>query len=210
MLFRSVRSAQKVIDRLEPKVNIHLPVDLPLPSVGIIKKMAAIASKVNGLEPEIKIKTDDELRAKTQEFRLKIQEAISSYEQQLADIEKQYRQESDHERRDSLLNEVDKAKQQLTKKREEILDVILPEAFAVVREAAWRTLEMRHFDVQLAGGMILHKGNIVEMATGEGKTLVATLPTYLNALAGKVRMSLRLMIIWPKEIENGWDLFMNF
>src|ERR1700723_2326827 len=67
----------------------------------------------------------------------------------------------------------------------ETLDDLLPEAFAVVREAAKRTLGQRHFDVQLVGGMVLHKGNIAEMKTGEGKTLVATLPTYLNALAGE-------------------------
>ncbi|MDY0292337.1 MAG: preprotein translocase subunit SecA [Desulfuromonadaceae bacterium] len=67
----------------------------------------------------------------------------------------------------------------------ETLDDLLPEAFAVVREAAWRVLEMRHFDVQLVGGMVLHQGKIAEMKTGEGKTLVATLATYLNALSGK-------------------------
>ena len=65
------------------------------------------------------------------------------------------------------------------------LDDLLPEAFATVREASWRTLKMRHFDVQLIGGMILHKGRIAEMKTGEGKTLVATLPAYLNSLTGK-------------------------
>ena len=70
-------------------------------------------------------------------------------------------------------------------KNGESLDAVLPEAFAVVREASRRTLGERHFDVQLIGGMILHKGNIAEMRTGEGKTLVATLPAYLNALAGK-------------------------
>ena len=67
----------------------------------------------------------------------------------------------------------------------ETLDDLLPEAFAAVREAAWRTLEMRHFDVQLIGGMVLHQGKIAEMRTGEGKTLVATLSAYLNALSGK-------------------------
>ncbi|HEY3381438.1 MAG TPA: preprotein translocase subunit SecA [Vicinamibacterales bacterium] len=67
----------------------------------------------------------------------------------------------------------------------ETLDDLLPEAFAVVREAGWRTLNMRHFDVQLIGGVVLHQGRIAEMKTGEGKTLVATLPAYLNALAGK-------------------------
>ena len=67
------------------------------------------------------------------------------------------------------------------------LDDILPEAFAVVREASKRTLGMRHFDVQLIGGIILHQGRIAEMKTGEGKTLVATLPVYLNALRRKRR-----------------------
>src|ERR1700757_3955428 len=67
----------------------------------------------------------------------------------------------------------------------EELDSVLPEAFAVVREAANRTLQMRHFDVQLIGGMVLHYGKIAEMKTGEGKTLTATLPAYLNALSGK-------------------------
>src|SRR5262252_7161506 len=67
----------------------------------------------------------------------------------------------------------------------EVLDEILPEAFAVVREAGRRVLNMRHFDVQLIGGMVLHQGMIAEMKTGEGKTLVATLPVYLNALTGR-------------------------
>ena len=67
----------------------------------------------------------------------------------------------------------------------EVLDELLPEAFAVAREAGWRVLKMRHFDVQLIGGCVLHQGKIAEMKTGEGKTLVATLPVYLNALAGR-------------------------
>ena len=67
----------------------------------------------------------------------------------------------------------------------ETLDDILPEAFAVVREASKRVLGMRHFDVQMIGGIVLHRGNIAEMRTGEGKTLAATLPVYLNALSGK-------------------------
>ena len=67
----------------------------------------------------------------------------------------------------------------------ETLDDILPDAFAVCREAAWRVLEMKHFPVQITGGIVLHQGRISEMKTGEGKTLVATLPAYLNALSGK-------------------------
>ena len=67
----------------------------------------------------------------------------------------------------------------------ETLDDLLPEAFAVMREASWRVLGMKHFYVQIIGGIILHQGRIAEMKTGEGKTLVATMPAYLNALAGK-------------------------
>src|SRR6185369_775574 len=69
--------------------------------------------------------------------------------------------------------------------KKESLDKILPDAFAVVREVATRTLSQRHFDVQLIGGMVMHEGNVAEMKTGEGKTLVATLPVYLNALTEK-------------------------
>jgi preprotein translocase subunit SecA len=71
------------------------------------------------------------------------------------------------------------------REREELLDELLPEAYAVVRESGRRVLGMRHFDVQLLGGIVLHKGQIAEMKTGEGKTLVSTLPAYLNALSGK-------------------------
>ena len=80
-----------------------------------------------------------------------------------------------------------KAQTEVLKKRlaKETLDSILPDAFAVVREAATRTLGQRHYDVQLIGGMVLHEGNVAEMKTGEGKTLVATAPIYLNALTGK-------------------------
>jgi len=82
-----------------------------------------------------------------------------------------------------LKNKTNEFKEQL--KNGKTLDDILPEAFAVVREASKRVLGMRHFDVQLIGGIILHQGRIAEMKTGEGKTLVATLPVYLNALTGK-------------------------
>ncbi|HXR49524.1 MAG TPA: preprotein translocase subunit SecA, partial [Verrucomicrobiae bacterium] len=81
-----------------------------------------------------------------------------------------------------LKEQTDVLKKRLKK---ESLDAILPDAFAVVREAATRTLGQRHFDVQLIGGMVLHEGNVAEMKTGEGKTLVATLPVYLNALTEK-------------------------
>ena len=108
----------------------------------VLKRMRKVVNKINSLESTLEVLTDDELRAKTAEFK----------------------------------NRVAKG---------ETLDVLLPEAFAVVREASKRTLGMRHFDVQLIGGMVLHEGKIAEMRTGEGKTLVATLAVYLNALAGK-------------------------
>ena len=83
---------------------------------------------------------------------------------------------------DQLARQTPLFKERLEKGEE--LDSILPEAFAAVSEAARRTVDMRHFDVQLIGGVVLHEGKIAEMATGEGKTLVATLPVYLNALTG--------------------------
>ena len=96
--------------------------------------------------------------------------------------------ESVEEEYKGLSDEELKAKTPYLKERlqkGETLEDILPEAFATVREAAWRVLGMRHFRVQLMGGIILHQGRIAEMKTGEGKTLVATLPSYLNALTGK-------------------------
>ena len=95
------------------------------------------------------------------------------------DLEAEFKALSDQ----ALRAKTDEFRQRLT--AGESLDDLLPEAFAAVREAAWRAMKMRHFDVQLIGGMVLHDGKIAEMRTGEGKTLVATLPAYLNALTGK-------------------------
>ncbi|MDN5344632.1 MAG: preprotein translocase subunit SecA [Clostridia bacterium] len=107
-----------------------------------IKKLSRQVEAINALEPEIQALRDEDLRARTAEFRRRLDNG-------------------------------------------ETLDELLPEAFAVVRETARRVLGQRHFDVQLMGGIVLHQGRIAEMKTGEGKTLVATLPAYLNALAGK-------------------------
>lgn len=97
------------------------------------------------------------------------------------DLEDKYKKMSDAE----LKKQTDVLKKRLEGKKKETLDDILPDAFAVTREAARRVLGQRHYDVQLVGGMVLHEGNVAEMLTGEGKTQVATLPLYLNALAGK-------------------------
>lgn len=107
-----------------------------------VKKIEKIVDKIESYDEAMQALSDEELKAKTPEFRERL-------------------------------------------KNGETLDDILPEAFAVCREAAWRTLGMKHFRVQLIGGVVLHQGRIAEMKTGEGKTLVATLPVYLNALEGK-------------------------
>ncbi len=99
--------------------------------------------------------------------------------EKINDLEPAMKKLQDHEMAEKTIS----FKQRIEKG--ESLDNLLPEAFALVREASWRTLKMRHFDVQILGGIVLHKGNIAEMKTGEGKTLVATLPAYLNALSGK-------------------------
>jgi len=121
-----------------------------------MKRLAPLVERINALEPEMQKLSDEQLRAKTDEFKQRIHERLNAIED--AD-----------------------AKETATK---EVLDEILPEAFAVAREGGWRVLKMRHFDVQLIGGIVLHQGKIAEMKTGEGKTLVATLPVYLNALSG--------------------------
>ncbi|MET4579907.1 preprotein translocase subunit SecA [Ottowia thiooxydans] len=108
----------------------------------LLKQFRKTAARINALEPDFEKLSDDDLRAKTQEFKDRHQKG-------------------------------------------ETLDQLLPEAFALVREGSKRVMKMRHFDAQLIGGMALHEGKIAEMRTGEGKTLTATLPVYLNALAGK-------------------------
>ncbi|WP_395140631.1 preprotein translocase subunit SecA [Schlegelella aquatica] len=108
----------------------------------LLKQYRRVVERINALEPQFEKLTDEQLRAKTDEFKARLAQG-------------------------------------------ETLDDLLPEAFAVVREGSKRALKMRHFDVQLIGGMALHQGKIAEMRTGEGKTLVATLPVYLNALTGR-------------------------
>ena len=134
-----------------------------------IKRLWPRVHAINALEPEMQKLSDDELRAKSDQFRARIQERLAQVvDEPGADYD---RLKQIEEERIKVINEV--------------LDETLEEAFAVVREAGRRVLNMRHFDVQLIGGMVLHQGTISEMKTGEGKTLVATLPVYLNALSGR-------------------------
>ncbi len=180
-----VRRAQAYIDKLEPKVNIHLPLDLPLPSVSTIKKMSKTVAQINALEPQFEAYSEAELKAKTAEFREKYRNATREKKEELAKTEELFRQAVTNEERDDYNIQIDAIREELKKLRQASLREILPEAFAAVREAAKRTLGMRHYDIQLLGGMMLHEGKIAEMATGEGKTLVATLPAYLNGLSGE-------------------------
>ena len=122
-----------------------------------IEKISLLVGVINDLEPRFEQMDDEALLAKTLEFKSMLRAAVEN----IADTKESFKAEQD------------------------VLEQILPEAFAAVREASKRTIGLRHFDVQLIGGIVLHRGQITEMRTGEGKTLVATLPLYLNALTGR-------------------------
>lgn len=134
----------------------------------IIKYRARVVA-INALEPQIQKLTNTQLRAKTDEFRERVQREWSVSMELLE--------------KDGILDS--QRKDKTRKALDDVLDALLPEAFAVVREAGRRTIGQRHYDVQLIGGMVAHDGRIAELKTGEGKTLMATLPLYLNALAGR-------------------------
>ncbi len=133
-----------------------------------VKRMLPVVAQINALEPETSRLSDEGLRAKTVEFRQRLRPVVEALEAAQREVP-----------RDEMA--VKAAKDDL----KAALDALLPEAFAVCREGGKRILNMRHFDVQLIGGIVLHNGRIAEMKTGEGKTLVATLPVYLNSLTGR-------------------------
>jgi preprotein translocase subunit SecA len=163
-----------------------------------IKRLQPVIAEINALEATIAQLTDEQLRAKTTEFRQRIREHLVGEFGEETVAKTTYRQlrkynlptsvtkdsEGEAETEQSSLNAAEQFAKRYKQSLQEALDAILPEAFAVVREAGKRVLNMRHFDVQLIGGYMLHQGRISEMKTGEGKTLVATLPVYLNALTG--------------------------
>jgi len=180
-----INGAQKFIEKLDPKVDVHVPEDLPLPSVRLLKTYCTTVTKINVLEEQISQLTDEQLKAKTSEFKSKYESEMKKEKEDIERLEKLFDEAQSPEEKESLNVELEQAQEQVRNAKRRILGEILPEAFAVVRETGKRTLRMRHFDVQLIGGMVLDDGNIAEMATGEGKTLVATLPAYLNALTGE-------------------------
>ena len=196
-----------------------------------IKQIMPLVDKALSFGEGLELLSNDELRAKTQEFKQKIHDAVAGKEAEIASLEAEAEAENENlEKKEALFNQADELKKEVYKITEDILNEILPEAFAVVKETARRfannpqlevtaqpfdrefsathpnitingdkavwsntwdaagkpvTWDMVHYDVQLIGGVVLHQGKIAEMATGEGKTLVATLPIYLNALPGK-------------------------
>jgi preprotein translocase subunit SecA len=164
-----------------------------------LKRLQPYVDRINELEPEFQKLSDEELKAKTQEFKARVAAAVSGIQSKLDEAQRELEEARQHLSGASWDIERDEASRQVRdiqdrikqiekdrhKIEGDVLDEILPEAFAAVREAARRTIGQRHYDVQLLGGVTLHQGKIAEMKTGEGKTLVATLPLYLNSLTGR-------------------------
>ncbi len=195
-----------------------------------VKAITPIVDKIKTFEAALEALSHDQLRAKTAEFKAKIAEANKAIDEQIAQLLEQAENTEDIDQREDIYEQIDSLKDDAYKITEDVLNDILPEAFAVVKETAKRfvnntsitvtanefdrtlsgekdyvtldgdkaswanswdaagkpiTWDMVHYDVQLIGGIAMHQGKIAEMQTGEGKTLVATLPVYLNALAGK-------------------------
>ena len=149
-----------------------------------LKRIQPLVEEIRALEPSYEKLTNAELRAKTDDFKKRIHEATAQAYAALEEAKARAAAASGEER-ERLKEELDEFERQLRKTEGECLDELLPGAFAAVREASKRTIGLRHFDAQMIGGAVLHQGKIAEMKTGEGKTLVATLPFYLNALTGR-------------------------
>ena len=164
-----------------------------------LARLRPLVAEINSLEPELEKLSDSELRAKTGDFKAQLSEATAGIRQQIAEAkgeleeasqrlaqaQDEFQQEEETAECKRLQNRIAQLEKEHQKQQNRALDDLLPGVFAAVREAARRTISQRHFDVQLMGGVVLHQGKIAEMATGEGKTLVATLPLSLNALSGK-------------------------
>jgi preprotein translocase subunit SecA len=164
-----------------------------------LKRLQPAVNRTNELEPDFEKLSDAQLHAKTDEFKARLSEAtagirqraaeakreLEEAKQRLAQAQNEFQKEEETVECKRLQSRVDQLEKEQRDQENRVLDELLPEAFAAVREAARRTISQRHFDVQLMGGIVLHQGKIAEMKTGEGKTLVATLPLYLNSLTGR-------------------------
>ncbi|MDT8436073.1 MAG: preprotein translocase subunit SecA [Gemmatimonadota bacterium] len=163
-----------------------------------MRKLQPIVDEIRRHEELLADWSEEELQAQTERFRERVRERTRELEEEIAGLREERRHSEEPGRRETLTMRIGEAEEELRAATEEVLDGILPEAFATVREACRRlmgreievtgnrtTWDMVPYDVQLIGGIVLHQGKIAEMATGEGKTLVATLPLYLNALPGR-------------------------
>ena len=154
-----------------------------------LTRMRKIVKVINGLEPKYEAMSDDELKAQTNVLKERLDALSKKAEANIA----RAKLKASAKKSETKAESTDSAKKQSTSVKSEklernetkILSEILPDAFALVREATKRVLGMRHYDVQMIGGIVLHEGNVAEMKTGEGKTLVALLPSFLNALTGR-------------------------
>jgi preprotein translocase subunit SecA len=149
-----------------------------------LKRIRPLVEQVSRLEEEIAALSDEELHGKTAAFRARLHQSTERERTELAQLRASMLEP--HEGGlEELRESIKKQEDALYKAEQDVLEQILPEAFACVREASRRTIGLRHYDVQVLGGIVLHRGRIAEMKTGEGKTLVATLPIYLNAISGR-------------------------
>lgn len=154
------------------------------PAQRTLAKYQALLDEVNALEPEYRAMSEEELRHLTTEFREELRASVKDLRERWEEARVAAQAEDDVDQRRQQDYGVKKIEDEYFKAVHSVLAELMPQAFAAVREASQRTIGLRHFDVQLIGGAVLHEGKIAEMKTGEGKTLVATLPLYLNALAG--------------------------
>ncbi len=149
-----------------------------------IRRLQPLIDQINALEPAMQRLSSDELRNLTVTLRARVLAVTQPLAAEVAEARYAYETETEPSVQARLKTAYEEITQEMKAAEGKVLDEVIPEAFAAVREAARRTIGLRHYDVQLIGGIVLHQGKIAEMRTGEGKTLVATLPLYLNALAG--------------------------
>ncbi len=163
-----------------------------------IRALKPIVEQINQIYEQLHELTDEQLRQKTEEFRKRIAERTAEVRERIAELRQKLKEDLSHEEREAVSEELKKLEEEEFELEQEVLDEILPEAYAVVKEVCRRLVGTRYtvvghevewdmipYDVQLMGAIVLHQGKIAEMATGEGKTLVAVMPLYLNALVGK-------------------------
>ncbi len=163
-----------------------------------VEALLPVVDEINEIYETLHDLSDEELRGKTEEFRARIKEVTGELEEEAKELRERLKEDVPHIEREQIIDRLGEIGKELDEVTKEVLDELLPEAFAVVKDACRRLVgqtftvagqqikwDMVPFDVQLIGGAVLHQGKIAEMATGEGKTLVATMPVYLNALAGR-------------------------